>query len=143
MLRRALKALGLWDKSQTHGEEIVFTLDYTHYCKKRGHVLTGAKIVDCDTRNPKDGTFLIEDRENAQGNDELTCILLHFVNAKESHASCMANLKPFFDFGNRCLNIGLLSRNNFEPAFVPFNLCAFPMDRLAEQKCLNTGVDVN
>lgn len=119
------------------GVEVVFTLDYAQYCKTRGHVLAGAKIVDRSARNPKDGSLLLADGENAQGNEELTCIPLHFVNAKESHTLFMNDLKPFFDFGKKCLNVGLGSLNI--PNTVPLKLCAFPMDMSVEQKCLNIG----
>ena len=108
----------------------MFTLDYTQYCKTQGHVLAGVKIVDRSTRNPKGGSLLMVDGENAQGNEELTCISLHFVNAKESHEICMSDLKPFFDFGKKCLNVVLGSQNI--PTTVPLKLYAFPMDVSAE-----------
>ena len=110
------------------------------YCKKRGYVLAGARIVDRDARNPKDGTFLMADGKNEQGSEELTCIPLHIVNAKESHASLfMTDFKSFFDFGNRCLNVGLVPRIHVEPTFIPFKLCTFPMDISTEDTCLNSG----
>ena len=62
--------------------------------------MAGAKIVDRNAINPKDGSLLMDDGENAQGNEELTCIPLHFVNAKESYDLFSTDLKPFFDFGN-------------------------------------------
>ena len=65
----ALKALGLWDKAVRYGVEIVFTLDYAQYCKTREHVLAGAKIVGLSARNPKDGSLLMADGENAHGNE--------------------------------------------------------------------------
>ena len=139
VLRLALKALGLWEKAKTRGVEIVFTLDYAQYCKTRGHVLAGAKIVDRDAINPKDGSLLMDDGENAQGNEELTCIPLHFVNAKESYDLFSTDLKPFFDFANQCLNNGIEMRNGDESTTAPFKLCAFPMDMSAEQKCLHSG----
>ena len=95
--------------------------------------------MDRDAINPKDGCLLKNGDENAQGNEELTCIPLHFVNAKESYDLFGTDLKPFFDFGNRCLNDGLESRMEVEPTFLPFKLCAFPMDMSAEQKCLHSG----
>ena len=71
------------------------------------------------------------------GYEELRCISLYFVNTKDSHEIFMSRLKPFFDFGKKCLNVGIGSQNI--PSTVPSKLYAFPMDISAEQKCLNTG----
>ena len=139
VLRCALTALGLLEKAVAGGVELVFTLDYAQYCKKRGHILAGCKIVDREARSPVDGGFLMADGENAQANEELTCIPLHFVNAKESYKVFNNELKPFFDFGKKCLVEGLPARGADEVSLVPFRNCAFPMDMSAEQKCLNVG----
>lgn len=69
------------------------------------------------------------DGKNVLGNEKRTCIPpLYFVNVKESHEMLRTNLKPFFDFRNRCLNVELVSMNGLEPTFVLVKVCAFPMD---------------
>ena len=45
-------------------------------------MLAGAKLVDRGAINSKDGTLLMVDGENAQENEELICIPLHFVNQR-------------------------------------------------------------
>ena len=104
VLRYALKSLGLELKAT----------------KKRGHVLAGVKIVDCDAINPNDSTRMMDDGSNAQANEELTCIPLHFVNTKEFHALFVTDLKSFFDFAKRCRDVGLLSRKPGKSTLVPF-----------------------
>ena len=65
-------------------------------------------------------------------NEELTCIQLHLANTKELHNLFMTDLKPFFDFRNKCLNVGLEATYIAEDASVPSKLCAFPMDMSAK-----------
>ena len=48
-------------------------------------MLAGDKIVDRSTRNPRDGILLMADGVDAQVYEELTCIPLQFINARESH----------------------------------------------------------
>ena len=121
------------------GVALAFTLDYAQYCKKRGHVLAGVKIVDRNAINPNDGTIMMTDGKNIQENEEITCIPLHFVNSKDSHTLFVIDLKPFLDFGKRCKDVGLVSRKPGEPALFPFKWCAFPTEISAEYKYLNVG----
>ena len=117
----------------------MFTLDYAKYLIRGNYILASSKVVDIYAKIPVDGSLLMADGKNAQANEELTCIPLHFVNTKESHEVFTSDLKSFFDFGKKCLADGFVTRGQGEISLLPFKNCAFPMDISAEQKCLNVG----
>ena len=82
---------------------------------------------------------MMADGKNVQTNEEITCISLHFLNAKESNNLFVTDLEYIFDVGKRYKDVVILSYKEGKPILIPFKLCAFPMDISAEQKYLDVG----
>ena len=112
ILTIALQSLGLYEKASKDGVEIAFTLDYAQICKRRGHVLAGIKIADKDARHLSSKELLFQNGNGAQANEELVCIPLHFVNAKESHELFKTDLKTFLCLPNNARRMELQVPNH-------------------------------
>ena len=116
----------MYEKASKDGVKFAFTLDYSQICKRRGHVFAGIKIVDKDTRHPSSKVLLFQNGNGAQANEELVCIPLHFVNAKESHELFKTDLEPFM-FAKQYEKSGIKGTK-------PLINCSFPMDMSVKPK---------
>ena len=61
------------------------------------------------------------------------------MNAKESYKVFNNELKPFFDFGKKCLAEGLPARGADEISLVPFKNCAFSYGYLGRTEVPECG----